>query len=133
VKFDRLRRGGADNGARRQANRICPGLPLSPLEIAVNGSEITASRIVRASGQSERKDNDSDGWQFCRQRQQAARPQPRLRQFAAIICTMRRMRDRHADHSDFARLLFATKSRAGAMQSWTGNLNLSLTTTMNEV
>ena len=43
------------------------------------------------------------------------------------------MRDRHADHSDFARLLFATKSRAGAMQSWTENLNLSLTTTMNEV
>ena len=50
---------------------------------------------------------------------------------------MRRMRHRHADHSDSwrvrLRLLFATKSRAEAWQSWTENLNLCLTTTMNEI
>ena len=109
AKFDRLSRVGVDTGTRRQANRGCPDFPVNRFEIVVNGSEITAGRIARASGQPQRKDNDSDGRQFWRQRQQAIQPQLRLRQLAAIICTMRPMRDRHADHSDFARLLFAAK------------------------
>lgn len=133
AKFGGLLRVGVHTDARRQANRVCPDFPRRTFEIVVNGCEITASRIARTPSERERQENNRDGRQFCRQRQQAIQPQLRLRQFAAIICTMRRMRDRHADHSDFARLPFATKSRAEAMRSWTGNLNLSLTTTMNEV
>jgi hypothetical protein len=53
------------------------------------------SWIARASAQRCRKDNDRDRQQFWRQ--QASQPQP-ARQSAATICTMRLMRDRHADH-----------------------------------
>jgi hypothetical protein len=36
--------------ARRHANGGCPDLPISPFEIAANGTEVTTSRIARASG-----------------------------------------------------------------------------------
>jgi hypothetical protein len=42
---------GVNPPARRQANRGCPDLPLNPLEIAVNCTEVTASRIARAAAQ----------------------------------------------------------------------------------
>jgi hypothetical protein len=122
AQFGRWRRFGVDSGTRRQANRGCPDHPVSRFEIAVS-IEVTASRIARASGQSQRQHNDGDGRQsygrqFWSQRQQTAQPRLRSRQFAAIICTMRRTRDRHVDHSDSRRgrlrPLFATKSRAGS-------------------
>ena len=120
TQFSRWRCFGADPGTPRQANGGCPDHAVSRFEIAVN-VEVTASRIARAPGQSERQDKDGDGQQsygrrFWSQRQQAAQPQLRFRQVATIICTMRRTRDRHVDHSDSRRgrlrRLFATKSRA---------------------
>jgi hypothetical protein len=115
AQFGRWRCFGVDSWTRRQANRGCPDHAVSRLEVAMN-VEVTASRIARASGQSQREGNGADGRQSRRQRQQAAQPQLRFCHFATIICTMRRTRDRHVDHSDSRRgrlrPLLATKSRA---------------------
>jgi hypothetical protein len=49
AQFSRRRCFGVDAPTRRQADRGCPDLPVSPFEIAVNCTEVTASRIARAS------------------------------------------------------------------------------------
>lgn len=50
AQFGRLLCFGVSPPARRHANGGCPDLPVSPFEIAVNGTEVTTSRIARAAG-----------------------------------------------------------------------------------
>jgi len=91
-------------------------------------------RIARTSACPHRQDKDRNGQQFPG-RQQATRPYLQSGEFAAVVCAMRGIRDRHVDHpiqgeSGCGRCLQQKLAEAG--QLWTKNLNLGLTTRMNE-
>jgi hypothetical protein len=127
AQFGMLQRFDVSTDTRKRAGRSCLYLPLNRIWFRVR-------RIARTSPCSHRQDNDRDGQQF-RGRQQAIGPKLRPGEFAAIICTMRGIRDRHADHpiqgeSGCGRGLQRTLAEAG--QLWTKNLNPGLTTRMNE-
>jgi hypothetical protein len=66
--------------------------------------EFVLNRIARAGGKRHCASDGRDGQELWGQRLQATGPQPRLRQFAATMRTLRRIiRNRHADLSDSGR------------------------------
>jgi hypothetical protein len=109
TQFGLLPRIGVRTNRRRQANGFCPDLALN---------RFAWSRIARASGKPDRKGHHRNGQQYCARQQRAIQPQPRPQEFAAIICTVHRIRHRRSDHSDTwrgrLRPPLATKSRAAA-------------------
>jgi hypothetical protein len=102
---------GMHTGTRGNANGRDPGHTLW----RVPDLKVALTRIAGAACDPHRTDDDKDGPKPWRQRRQAIETQLRLRRFAAIICPMRRPRNRHAARSvskrGKLRRLFATKSR----------------------
>jgi hypothetical protein len=94
-RFGMLAFSKIDLGTSGNANGCCPDNTVR----RASDLKITRIRVACAACDSNRTDNDEGGPKLSAQGRQAARTQLRLCGIAAIVCTMRRPRHRHAVRS----------------------------------